>query len=107
MAQDLEDFELIISDNASEDTTGEIAKAYAARDGWIRYYRTSGTLGWRRNFNRAFELSWGQYFKWTAHDDWHPRQTLRACADTLEGDPSAFYGSSHSCTASARGFQKQ
>ena len=89
LAQDLEDFELIISDNASEDATGEIAKAYAARDGRIRYYRNERNLGLARNFNRAFELSRGKYFKWTAHDDWHPKQTLRACTDALEGDPSA------------------
>jgi glycosyltransferase involved in cell wall biosynthesis len=33
------DFELIISDNASTDRTGEIAQAYAERDDRIRYYR--------------------------------------------------------------------
>jgi glycosyltransferase involved in cell wall biosynthesis len=34
-----QDFELIISDNASTDRTEEICRAYAARDRRIRYYR--------------------------------------------------------------------
>jgi glycosyltransferase involved in cell wall biosynthesis len=89
LAQDLEDFELIISDNASDDGTAEIARDYAARDRRIRYYGNERNLGLVRNFNRLFELSTGRYFKWTAHDDWHPPQTLRLCADALERDPSA------------------
>jgi len=89
LAQDLEDFELIICDNASQDGTAEIAREYAARDSRIRYYRNPSNLGLVRNFNRVFELSRGRYFKWTAHDDWHPPQTLRVCAEVLEGDPSA------------------
>jgi glycosyltransferase involved in cell wall biosynthesis len=89
VAQDVEDFELIVSDNASEDATDEIVKEYAASDPRIRYYRNDRNLGLSRNFNRVFGLSTGKYFKWTAHDDWHPRQTLRACTEVLEGDPSA------------------
>jgi glycosyltransferase involved in cell wall biosynthesis len=89
LAQDLEDFELIISDNDSDDGTAEIARDYAARDRRIRYYRNERNLGLVRNFNRLFELSTGRYFKWTAHDDWHPVQTLRLCTDALERDPSA------------------
>jgi glycosyltransferase involved in cell wall biosynthesis len=38
--QTLTDFELIISDNASTDRTGEIAEAYSKRDDRIRYYPT-------------------------------------------------------------------
>ena len=89
LAQDLEDFELIVSDNASTDATAEIARSYAARDGRIRYHRNERNLGLARNFNRAFELSRGRYFKWMAHDDWHPPATLRACSTALEANPSA------------------
>jgi glycosyltransferase involved in cell wall biosynthesis len=89
LAQDLEDFELIVSDNASEDATGEIVREYAASDPRVRYFRNDRNVGLTRNFNRVFELSSGKYFKWTAHDDWHPEQTLRVCTEVLEGDPSA------------------
>jgi glycosyltransferase involved in cell wall biosynthesis len=89
LAQDLEDFEVVVSDNASEDATGEIVKAHAASDPRIRYHRNDRNVGLTRNFNRVFELSRGKYFKWTAHDDWHPKETLRVCTEVLEGDPSA------------------
>lgn len=89
LAQDLEDFELIISDNASQDSTGEIARHYAAKDPRVRYYRNERNRGLVWNFNRVFELASGRYFKWTAHDDWHPANALRLCTDVLEREPSA------------------
>jgi glycosyltransferase involved in cell wall biosynthesis len=36
LAQDFDDFELLISDNASTDGTGDISRDYAARDPRIR-----------------------------------------------------------------------
>ncbi len=45
LAQTFEDFELIISDNASTDKTGEICRAYAAKDQRIRYYRNEKNIG--------------------------------------------------------------
>ena len=89
LAQDLDDFEVIVCDNASQDATGEIARQYAARDNRVRYYRNERNLGLSGNFNRTFELSRGKYFKWAAHDDWHPPQMLRMCSEVLERDPSA------------------
>lgn len=89
LAQDLDDFEVIVCDNASSDATGEIAREYAARDGRFRYHRNQRNLGLSGNFNRAFELSRGKYFKWAAHDDLHPKQMLRICTTVLEGDPTA------------------
>src|SRR5688572_10868700 len=70
LAQTFEDFELIISDNASTDRTQEICEAYAAKDGRIRYYRSEVNKGSAWNFNRVFELARGEYFKWAAHDDY-------------------------------------
>ena len=43
--QTFTDFELIISDNASTDRTGEIAEAYAKRDHRIRYHRSEKNMG--------------------------------------------------------------
>ena len=88
-AQDLEDFEVIICDNASSDGTAEIARAYAAADPRFHYYRNERNLGLSGNFNRTFHLSNGRYFKWWAHDDWHPSHLLRTCTGVLEADPSA------------------
>lgn len=89
LAQDLDDFEVIICDNASNDATGEIARKYVAQDRRFRYHRNPRNLGLSGNFNKAFELSRGKYFKWAAHDDLHPQEMLRTCTTVLERDPAA------------------
>ncbi|OGG44273.1 MAG: hypothetical protein A3F84_14865 [Candidatus Handelsmanbacteria bacterium RIFCSPLOWO2_12_FULL_64_10] len=88
LAQTYSDFELILSDNASTDGTEEICRAYAARDRRIRYDRSEKNLGAARNFNRAFELSSGKYFKWAAHDDVCAPDFLARCVEALERDAS-------------------
>lgn len=86
--QTFEDFELIISDNASTDRTQEICEAYAARDPRIRYYRSPKNRGAGWNFNRVFELATGAYFKWAAHDDLCEPTLIQRCVDVLDQDPS-------------------
>ena len=88
LAQDYGNFELIISDNASTDTTQEICHEYAMRDKRIRYYRNQQNMGNAWNFNRAFELYSGEYFMWAAdHDLWHPTFISR-CVAVMEEDRS-------------------
>jgi glycosyltransferase involved in cell wall biosynthesis len=69
LAQSLDDFELIVCDNASTDRTAEICRDYAARDPRIRYHRNPRNLGAAPNYNLAFSYARGRYFKWLAHDD--------------------------------------
>lgn len=88
LAQSFEDFELIICDNASTDKTEEICRAYAALDLRIRYYRNETNIGCACNFNRVFELSSGEYFKWAASDDLHAEDFLARCIEILDQDPS-------------------
>jgi glycosyltransferase involved in cell wall biosynthesis len=88
LAQTCSDFELIISDNASTDRTEGICSAYAAKDGRIRYFRNAANLGAAENFNRAFELSSGEYFKWAAHDDLCAPEFIERCVEVLDQDAS-------------------
>jgi glycosyltransferase involved in cell wall biosynthesis len=88
LAQSFDDFELIISDNASIDATERICREYAAKDRRIRYYRNGTNLGAARNFNRVFELSSGEYFKWAAHDDVCDETFLTKCMQVLDRDDS-------------------
>jgi len=86
LAQDYDNFELIISDNASTDRTQEICKEYLAKDSRIQYYCNLTNLGAVKNFNRVFELSHGKYFMWASdHDLWHPT-FLSRCISILEDD---------------------
>jgi len=87
LAQTYSDFELIISDNASTDRTPEICQAYAAKDRRIHYHRNESNLGGAANFNRVFELSSGEYFKWAAHDDVIAPDFLLKCVQVLDKDP--------------------
>lgn len=89
LAQTYTCFELIISDNASIDGTESICRAYAARDGRIRYYRSEENLGAAWNFNRAFKLSTGEFFKWAAADDICMPELLARCVDILDCDATA------------------
>lgn len=86
LAQTLEDFELVISDNASTDATESICRAYAARDRRVRYYRNERNLGAAPNFNRLVGLASDgvPYFKWAAHDDVIAPTFLERCVAALE-----------------------
>jgi glycosyltransferase involved in cell wall biosynthesis len=86
--QTFEDFELIISDNASTDRTEEICRTYVAKDKRLRYVRSETNLGAARNFNHVFELSSGQYFKWAAHDDICAPSFVERCVSVLDQDSS-------------------
>ena len=88
LAQTFQDFELIISDNASTDKTEEISSTYAAKDTSIRYVRNSENIGGDFNFNQVFQLSSSEYFKWAAHDDLHKPDFLLKCVQALDRDPS-------------------
>jgi hypothetical protein len=44
-------------------------------------------LGPAANFNKAFELSRGEYFRWHAHDDMCQPQYLAACVALLDAQP--------------------
>ena len=88
LAQTFEDFELIISDNASTDATEMICRRYAAKDERITYYRQQHNVGATANFNQVFQLSSGEYFKWAAHDDLITPDYLDRCVEILTSDRS-------------------
>jgi glycosyltransferase involved in cell wall biosynthesis len=87
LSQTFTDFELIISDNASTDRTGEIAQAYVKRDDRVRYYRSEKNMGAGWNARRVYELARGEYFKWAAVDDVLEPDLLRRCVEIVESDP--------------------
>jgi hypothetical protein len=89
LAQDIGDFELIISDNASTDDTARICLEYAAGDSRVRYSRNDTNIGGAANYNRVFELSGGEFFMWGSDDDiWDPR-FARMCIARLRESPNA------------------
>jgi glycosyltransferase involved in cell wall biosynthesis len=89
LGQTCADLELIIQDNASTDRTAEICRQFQAMDPRIRYYRNPRNLGAAPNYNLAYNLARGRYFKWLAHDDRLQPGFLQAAVSTLEERPDA------------------
>jgi glycosyltransferase involved in cell wall biosynthesis len=69
LAQNYTNFEILISDNASTDSTAEICKKYQKNDSRIRYFKQNQNIGGLSNFNFVLEASKGSYFRWLAADD--------------------------------------
>jgi glycosyltransferase involved in cell wall biosynthesis len=86
LAQTFGDFEIVISDNASDDGTQDLCEDYAKRDARIRYFRNEENIGLIKNYNRVFDLSQATYFKWVAHDDLHEPRYLEACLPPIQSD---------------------
>jgi len=86
-AQTFIDFEVILSDNASTDSTPQICRRYVEADERFHYYRNAVNLGVAPNYNRVFELSKGEYFKWADYDDILHPEFLERCVETLDQNP--------------------
>ena len=89
LAQTYTDLEVVISDNASTDSTRQICQQYLTRDPRIRYFSNEKNHGASYNFNRAFQLARGEYFKWLAHDDIMDPEFIEKCVDALDSNEDA------------------
>lgn len=96
LGQTYGDFELIISDNASSDRTEQICQEYAERDSRISYVRQPENLGAVPNFNRVFEISDSEYFKWAAVDDQCDPTYLEKAVQILDNHPDVVWCHSRS-----------
>lgn len=88
-AQELTDIEIIISDNASSDSTQQICEDAAASDPRVRYIRSENNRGMGWNFNRTLELARAPYFVWNSSDDLLEPSYIRRCVEALESDDQA------------------
>jgi glycosyltransferase involved in cell wall biosynthesis len=87
LAQTFTDYELLISDNASTDATGEICRSYAACDARVRYERNDTNVGPHRNFNLLVRRARGEYFKLANADDFCAPDLLQRCVAVLDREP--------------------
>lgn len=73
LSQTFTDFELIISDNASTDSTPIICEDYMREDNRVRFFRQKNNMGATGNFMFVLEQAKYKYFMWAAADDvWNP-----------------------------------
>ena len=97
LGQTYENFELIISDNASTDGTAGICRSYQKRDSRIHYFRQPRNIGCAPNHNYVVQQARGELFKWASHDDLYARDLLKRCVDALDEFPHVVLA--HSWTA--------
>lgn len=86
LTQSFGDFEVIISDNCSTDSTAEICRRFERFDRRVRYVRNAANIGAGPNFNRVFRYCRSPFFKWMAHDDMLAPDCLRRLIQVLDGD---------------------
>jgi len=89
LSQTYDNFELIVSDNASTDATADICKSFASKDGRITYHRHDRNMGAGPNHNWVARRASGKYFKWASDDDLMEPQYLEKCVAALERAPDA------------------
>jgi glycosyltransferase involved in cell wall biosynthesis len=89
LAQDYDNFEIIISDNASTDSTQRICEEYAARDARIKLSVNATNIGIIANFERVLEKANGSYFMWAAHDDLWSKSFVRSMVEELQAHSDA------------------
>lgn len=87
LGQSYEEFELIISDNASTDGTAEICRHFGRQDNRIRYIRQDRNIGCAPNHNFVFREARGELFKSAAHDDLYASGLIERCVLALDDDP--------------------
>lgn len=71
--QSIQDFEVIVCDDNSSDSTWDILQKYHVNDSRIKIYRNPENLGFKRNFEKAMSLCKGDYVALCDQDDvWKP-----------------------------------
>ena len=84
--QTFDDFELIVSDNASTDSTADIVAAHEAVDSRIKYFRQPENIGASENFLFVLSKARTELFMWAAHDDTYEDNWLEVLCNCITGE---------------------
>ena len=87
LCQTFTDFELIISDNASTDSTSDICREYEKKDNRIRHVRHNKTTNHIVNWRFPVEQAKGKYFMWVSDDDYWEKEFVEKNIEILESHP--------------------
>jgi len=87
LRQTYEDFELVVSDNASADGTEAICRRLAAADARIRYTRQPAPITPFDNFRFVLDAARAPYFMWLPADDYALPRLLERTVAVLDARP--------------------
>jgi Glycosyl transferase family 2 len=89
LAQDLDDIEVVVSDDASPDPeVARVGERLAAEDPRVRFTRRPRNLGHVGNYRWVLDAARGEYFMWLSDDDLLDPGYASACLRTLRATPS-------------------
>ena len=98
LAQTITDWELIICDDCSKDSTVELLTRYQRKDDRIKIFVNEKNLGFKKNFEKAIGLCSGDYIALADQDDiWHENHL--EVLQELIGDASLSCGNASLMTA--------
>lgn len=87
LSQTFVDFEIIVSDNCSTDSSRSIVDTYVAKDTRVCLYQQERNMGPSKNFEFVLNKASGKFFMWAAHDDIWDESWLQVLLDNIhEGD---------------------
>src|SRR6185503_10227654 len=86
LAQDHDNLELVISDNASTDGTEQLCRELAARDPRIVYVRQPTNVGLLNNFAEVTRRARGAFLRWIGDDDWLAPSYVSRCLAVFAAD---------------------
>jgi glycosyltransferase involved in cell wall biosynthesis len=92
IASTYRNWELILTDDGSHDSTFELAKGISFNDNRIKIFRNEQNLGDYPNRNKAASLAQGKYLKYLDADDMIYPQSLEIMVDSMEEFPEAALG---------------
>jgi len=89
LSQTFTDFELLIADDCSSDSSDEVIKCYTKKDSRIKYIRHQKNLGMVENWNYCLRQARGKYIKFLFGDDFLvSAQALEKMYSVMEADAS-------------------
>jgi glycosyltransferase involved in cell wall biosynthesis len=94
LGQEFGDFELVLSDNGSDDDARQQYEDAARRDRRIRYIRHPQNRGAIFNFDFVFTNASGEYFMWAADDDLYDPTFLARTVPQLRNSAESVTASS-------------
>jgi hypothetical protein len=92
--QTFSDWELVITDDCSDDATRELVRRYAQSEPRIRYMVNERRLGMNANLQRAANSGRGRYLKILCADDWLGSRCLAVMFRLMEEHPNVVLATS-------------
>lgn len=101
--QTLQDFEVVVYDDASTDATGDVVERFDATR--VRYLRHERSVGVARNRNACLSVARGRYVAWLDSDDRYLPHMLALQVAALEARPRAAFAHGAFAVIDAHGRQ--